>query len=54
MMNEIKFVLYGITICCYFVAGILDIVQRQTKPGVLAISFGILNVVIFLWRPGGQ
>jgi hypothetical protein len=51
-MTQVKFILYGITIVCYLAAGILDLVQRHPKPGILAIAFGILNVAIFFWRTG--
>ena len=51
-MTNAKFGLYGITIVCYLVAGILDLVERNTKIGILAIGFGILNFVMFFYRSG--
>ena len=45
-----KFWIYSAAGCCFLVAGILDLAAREYKAGVIAIGFGILNGLIFLWR----
>lgn len=45
-----KFWLYVLVVCCFLVAGWLDIKDGNTKEGVIAILFGTTNAIIFLWR----
>lgn len=51
MIETAKFALHWTIIACYLAAGIMDLTGRHWKPGVLAIGFGILNMIIFVWRP---
>ena len=42
--------LYSAIIILYFAAGGVDMVNGEYKAGVIAIMFGIINAIIFLWR----
>ena len=46
-----KTTLYIIMIACYFAAAGMEIADKQWKACVLAFSFGIINAIIFLWKP---
>ena len=46
----IRTILYSAIVACFCVAGGLDLVAGQIKQGVVAIGFGVLNGLIFLWR----
>jgi len=43
-------VLYSLIVAEFCIAGVLDLVAGQIKQGVVAIGFGVLNGLIFLWR----
>ena len=43
--------LYLNIVCAFCIAGLLDLRAGETKLGVLAIGFGVLNGIIFFWRP---
>jgi len=45
-----KFWLYVLIVCCFLVAGCLDIKDGNIKEGVIAILLGTTNAIIFLWR----
>ena len=42
--------LYVLIVCCFLVAGCLDIKDGNIKEGVIAILLGTTNAIIFLWR----
>jgi len=46
-----KTILYIIMIACYAGAGALEASQGNVKPSVLALAFGAINAIIFLWKP---
>ena len=48
----IKYTLYGVMVSCFLIAGVMDAIDKQWKPAILAIMFGICNGVIFFWRQG--
>jgi len=45
-----KLVLYGASVACFCVAGVIDFAQGDYKLGTVAIMFGACNAVIFFWR----
>ena len=46
-----KTTLYIIMVACFLLVGCIELQQGRYKPGVLAIALGILNAIIFLWKP---
>lgn len=47
---KVKMILYSIVVICYFVAGGMDLFAKEWRPGILAILYGLANIVIFLFR----
>lgn len=45
-------VLYAIAVLCFLIAGVVDIVTGEYRPGVIALLFAAANALIFLWRGG--
>jgi len=45
-----KTAIYAVVVCCFLLAGVLDLCQRQWKLGIVALLFAAANGVIFLWR----
>lgn len=50
-MENVKLILYLTMVFCYAGAGTIEFIAHRWKPGVLAIGFGILNALIFIWKP---
>jgi hypothetical protein len=50
----LKYILYGVMVSCFVVAGVLDALDKQWKQAILAILFGMCNALIFFWRTGGK
>lgn len=46
----VKWTCYGLIVACFFLAGSVDLYERQWKLGTVAIGFGIMNALIFFWR----
>jgi len=49
-MTTAKLALYSVAIACFIAAGVLELSQRQWKLGIVAVTFGFVNAVIFFWR----
>ena len=49
--SSAKLVLYGIAVCCFVLAGVLDLRSGAYKEGVVALVFALANALIFFWRP---
>ncbi len=51
MIDNVKLILYWMMVFCYAGVGSIELFGRHWKPGILAIGFGILNALIFIWKP---
>jgi hypothetical protein len=49
-MTSTKYILYGIMVLCFAIAGTMDLISGEHKSGLLAWGFAILNCMIFFWR----
>lgn len=45
-----KFVLYTMMIACFAIAGIMDLVAKEWKFGVIALLLALINGLMFFWR----
>ncbi len=46
----IRFGLYAVICLCFGVAGVLDLYDGNTKLGVVALFFALVNAIIFFWK----
>lgn len=49
-MMLVRQAIYGVIVAGFALAGVLDLLDRQWKLGVVALVFAVANGVIFFWR----
>ena len=50
LAEKIRWACYMTMVLCFLIAGGIDLYQKHWKLVVIAVSFGVLNALIFFWR----